>query len=158
MTGTLKPVLGREITLRSLKDRVDLLLGYWSQEDTRNLRRISGVRATNQPHYHHEEVGRARKIYTDCLEDRLGKHRQLAVAQYTISIRAIYDVENKRSLHSTLPKFSPDQQWECVRKQVEVLLYSSNVVVTSEALTKMQDVLPVLVYSAGYAVFGILGS
>ncbi|XP_049276116.1 uncharacterized protein LOC125760283 [Rhipicephalus sanguineus] len=35
----LKRVLGRELTLRSLKDRVDLLIGYWRQEDTRNLRK-----------------------------------------------------------------------------------------------------------------------
>ncbi|KAH7953539.1 hypothetical protein HPB49_009731 [Dermacentor silvarum] len=46
--------------------------------------------------------------------------------------------------------------WECVRKQVEALLPSSNVVVTSQALTKMQDVVPVLVYVAGYAVYGTL--
>ncbi|KAH7961016.1 hypothetical protein HPB52_000775 [Rhipicephalus sanguineus] len=35
----LKGVLGRELTLRSLKDRVDLLIGYWRQEDTKNLRK-----------------------------------------------------------------------------------------------------------------------
>ncbi|KAL3228350.1 hypothetical protein MRX96_024011 [Rhipicephalus microplus] len=39
MIGSLKPVLGRETTLRSLKDRVDLLIGYWRQEDSRKLRR-----------------------------------------------------------------------------------------------------------------------
>ncbi|KAL3208156.1 hypothetical protein MRX96_009744 [Rhipicephalus microplus] len=39
MIGNLKCVLGREITLRSLKDRVALLIGYWRQEDTRNLRK-----------------------------------------------------------------------------------------------------------------------
>ncbi|XP_049520722.1 uncharacterized protein LOC125944364 [Dermacentor silvarum] len=35
----LKPALGRELTLRGLKDRVDLLIGYWRQQDTRNLRK-----------------------------------------------------------------------------------------------------------------------
>ncbi|KAH8036771.1 hypothetical protein HPB51_005260 [Rhipicephalus microplus] len=35
MIGNLKPALGREITLRSLKDLVDLLISYWRQEDTR---------------------------------------------------------------------------------------------------------------------------
>ncbi|KAH7973726.1 hypothetical protein HPB49_004406 [Dermacentor silvarum] len=68
----------------------------------------------------------------------------------------IYEVENKLRLQSTLPTVSPDQHWECVRKQVEALLPSSNVVVTSQALTKMQDVVPVLVYVAGYAVYGTL--
>ncbi|KAH7945961.1 hypothetical protein HPB49_018027 [Dermacentor silvarum] len=96
------------------------------------------------------------KIQTDCLEDRFGKYRQLAGAQYHISIRQIYEVENKLRLQSTLPTVSPDQHWECVRKQVEALLPSSNVVVTSQALTKMQDVVPVLVYAAGYAVYGTL--
>ncbi|KAH7974758.1 hypothetical protein HPB49_019200 [Dermacentor silvarum] len=70
--------------------------------------------------------------------------------------RQIYEVENKLRLQSTLPTVSPDQHWECVRKQVEALLPSSNVVVTSQALTKMQDVVPVLVYVAGYAVYGTL--
>ncbi|KAH7959066.1 hypothetical protein HPB49_008015 [Dermacentor silvarum] len=84
--------------------------------------------------YSFEELGMSYvlfgKIQTDCLEDRFGKYRQLAV--------------------------SPDQHWECVRKQVEALLPSSNVVVTSQALTKMLDVVPVLVYVAGYAVYGTL--
>ncbi|KAL1444407.1 hypothetical protein MTO96_029884 [Rhipicephalus appendiculatus] len=35
----LKRVLGRELALRGLKDRVDLLIGYWRQEDTRNLKK-----------------------------------------------------------------------------------------------------------------------
>ncbi|KAH7953515.1 hypothetical protein HPB49_009583 [Dermacentor silvarum] len=96
------------------------------------------------------------KIQADCLEDRFGKYRQLAGAQYHISIRQIYEVENKLRLQSTLPTVSPDQHWECVRKQVEALLPSSNVVFTSQALTKMQDVVPVLVYVAGYAVYGTL--
>ncbi|KAH7936721.1 hypothetical protein HPB49_003406 [Dermacentor silvarum] len=110
--------------------------------------------------YSFEELGMSYvlfgKIQTDCLEDRFGKYRQLAGAQYHISIRQIYEVENKLRLQSTLPTVSPDQHWECVRKQVEALLPSSNVVVTSQALTKMQDVVPVLVYVAGYAVYGTL--
>ncbi|KAH7953124.1 hypothetical protein HPB49_004983 [Dermacentor silvarum] len=110
--------------------------------------------------YSFEELGMSYvlfgRIQTDCLEDRFGKYRQLAGAQYHISIRQIYEVENKLRLQSTLPTVSPDQHWECVRKQVEALLPSSNAVVTSQALTKMQDVVPVLVYVAGYAVYGTL--
>lgn len=34
-----KRVIGREVTLRGVKDRVDLLLGYWRQQDTRNLKK-----------------------------------------------------------------------------------------------------------------------
>ncbi|KAH7953612.1 hypothetical protein HPB49_010597 [Dermacentor silvarum] len=110
--------------------------------------------------YSFEELGMSYvlfgKIQTDCLEDRFGKYRQLEGAQYHISIRQIYEVENKLRLQSTLPTVSPDQHWECVRKQVEALLPSSNVVVTSQALTKMQDVVPFLVYVAGYGVYGTL--
>ncbi|KAH7953102.1 hypothetical protein HPB49_004799 [Dermacentor silvarum] len=84
------------------------------------------------------------KIQTDCLEDRFGKYRQLAGAQYDVSIRQIYEVENKLRLQSTLPTISTDQHWESVRKLVEALHPSCNVVVSSETLSKMQDVLPIL--------------
>lgn len=96
------------------------------------------------------------KIQTDCLEDRFGKYRQLAGAQYHVSIRQIYEVENKLRLQSTLPTISTDQHWECVRKQVEALHPSCNVVVSSETLSKIQEVLPILVYVAGYAVYATL--
>ncbi|KAH7945335.1 hypothetical protein HPB49_009674 [Dermacentor silvarum] len=95
------------------------------------------------------------KIQTDCLEDRFRKCRQLAGAQYHVSIRQNYEVENKLSLQTTLPSISTDQQWECVRKQVQALHPSFNVV-SSETLSKMQDVLPIHVYVAGYAVYGTL--
>ncbi|KAL1462139.1 hypothetical protein MTO96_043207 [Rhipicephalus appendiculatus] len=52
------------------------------------------------------------------MEDRLGKYRQLAGAQYHVSIRQIYEIEIKLRLQSTLPTVSNDQHWECVRKQV----------------------------------------
>lgn len=91
------------------------------------------------------------KIQTDCLEDRFAKYRQLAGAQHHVSIRQIYEVENK--LQSTLPTISTDQHWECVRKQVQALHPSCNVVVGSETLSKIQDILPILVYVAKYAVY-----
>lgn len=69
--------------------------------------------------YSFEELGMSYvlfgKIQTDCLEDRFGKYRQLAGAQYHISIRHIYEVENKLRLQSTLPTVSTDQHWEYVR-------------------------------------------
>lgn len=71
--------------------------------------------------YSFEELGMSYvlfgKIQTDCLEDRFGKYRQLAGAQYHISIRQIYEVENKLRLQSTLPTVSTDQHWECVRSK-----------------------------------------
>ncbi|XP_042148884.1 uncharacterized protein LOC121046653 [Ixodes scapularis] len=56
-------------------------------------------------------------------------------------------------LQSTLPTISTDQHWECVRKQVQALHPSCNVVVSSETLSKIQDILPILVYVAEYAVY-----
>lgn len=95
--------------------------------------------------YSFEELGMSYvvfgKIQTDCLEDRFGKYRQLAGAQCRVSIRQIYEVENKLRLQSTLQTISTDQHWECVRKQVEALHPSCNIVVSSETLSKMQDVL-----------------
>ncbi|KAH8028420.1 hypothetical protein HPB51_016533 [Rhipicephalus microplus] len=70
--------------------------------------------------------------------------------------RQIYEVENKLRLQSTLPTISTEQHWECVRKQVEALHPSCNVVVSSETLSKIQEVLPILVYVAGYAVYTTL--
>lgn len=43
------------------------------------------------------------KIQTDCLEDRFAKYRQLAVSRYHLSIRQMYECENKLRLQSTLP-------------------------------------------------------
>lgn len=96
------------------------------------------------------------KIQTDCLEDRFGKYRQLAGAQYHVSIRQIYGVENNLRLQSTLPTISTDQHWECVRKQVQELHPSCNVVLSSETLSKIQDILPIMVYVAGFAVYATL--
>ncbi|KAK8785719.1 hypothetical protein V5799_007916, partial [Amblyomma americanum] len=31
--------VGRELTLRGIKDRVDLLIGYWRRQDAKNLKR-----------------------------------------------------------------------------------------------------------------------
>ncbi|KAH6939934.1 hypothetical protein HPB50_022672 [Hyalomma asiaticum] len=50
--ANLKRVLGRELTLRSLKDRVDLLIGYWRREDTRNL----GKSGTEEQYAEKEQI------------------------------------------------------------------------------------------------------
>ncbi|KAH7966614.1 hypothetical protein HPB49_018028 [Dermacentor silvarum] len=43
------------------------------------------------------------KIQTDGFEHRFGKYRQLAGAQYHVSVRQVYDCENKLRLQNTLP-------------------------------------------------------
>ncbi|CAN7941828.1 unnamed protein product, partial [Ixodes hexagonus] len=104
------------------------------------------------------------KIQTDSLEDRFGKYRQLAGSQYHVSIRQVFEGEHKLWLQSTLPKIAAacggesdkDQQWEDLYKRTAAPRPSCNVVVTEEALSKLKDILPVLVYVAGYAVHATL--
>ncbi|KAH9360420.1 hypothetical protein HPB48_019501 [Haemaphysalis longicornis] len=55
------------------------------------------------------------KIQTDSLEDRFGKYRQLAGSQYHVSIRQIYEGENKLRLQSTLPTVNKASQHESHR-------------------------------------------
>ena len=43
------------------------------------------------------------KIQTDSLEERFGKYRTMAGSQYLISVRQIFEVENKLRLQSILP-------------------------------------------------------
>lgn len=43
------------------------------------------------------------KVQTDCLEDCFGKYRQLSGGNYHISIRQIYETENKLRIQNILP-------------------------------------------------------
>lgn len=103
------------------------------------------------------------KIQTDCLEDRFGKYRQLAGAQYHVSMRQVYDCENKLRLQSTLPTVvntvsisDPDEQWQDLDSEANCSGPGCNVVVTEETLSKVKDIIPVLVYVAGYAAYAAL--
>ncbi|XP_049269019.1 uncharacterized protein LOC119382267 [Rhipicephalus sanguineus] len=103
------------------------------------------------------------KIQTDCLEDRFGKYRQLAGSHYHVSIRQVYECENKLRLQSTLPTVATsrsvseeDEEWQDLDGEANCLRPKCNVVVTEETLTKMKDIIPVLVYVAGYAVYAAL--
>ncbi|KAH9375571.1 hypothetical protein HPB48_009423 [Haemaphysalis longicornis] len=100
------------------------------------------------------------KFQTDLLEDRFGCYRRLAGSQYHLSVRQIYECENKLRLQSTLPQISTasavdndqNQNWEEVQTQAAVPSGKFNVVVTQEALSKLKDVIPVIAYVAGYSV------
>ncbi|KAH9377349.1 hypothetical protein HPB48_011071 [Haemaphysalis longicornis] len=104
------------------------------------------------------------QIQTDSLEDRFGKYRQLAASQYHVSIRQIYAGENKMRLQSTLPTVSKpsqheshrDEQWEDLDRDEGAARANYNVVVTQDTLCKMTDIIPVLVYVAGYSVYSNL--
>ncbi|KAH9359747.1 hypothetical protein HPB48_021306 [Haemaphysalis longicornis] len=104
------------------------------------------------------------KIQSDGLEDRFGKYSQLAGGQYHVSIRQVYECENKLRLQSTLPSASrssgsivdKDEKWDGLDKDTGRPVPLCNVVVTEETLQKIRDVIPVLVYVAGYAVYATL--
>lgn len=102
------------------------------------------------------------KIQTDGLEHRFGKYRQLAGAQYRVSIRQVYECANKLRLqNNTLPLVDrtsrgcvdEDQQWDGLDEGGEMSRPNCNVVVSEQMLTKIKDIIPVLVYVAGYAVY-----
>ena len=43
------------------------------------------------------------KVQTDTLEERFGKYRQIAGSQYNISIRQVFESENKLRMQSVTP-------------------------------------------------------
>lgn len=51
------------------------------------------------------------KVQTDKLEDRFGKYRQHAGAQYHVSIRQIFETESKLRMQSVLPMFLKSQKF-----------------------------------------------
>lgn len=99
------------------------------------------------------------KIQTDGLEERFGKYRHLAGSQYHVSIRQLYEGEDELRLQDTLPTIAMscgtdgggDELWEGFDRR-EHTCPSFDVVVTGEALSKLEDILPVLVYVTGHAV------
>ncbi|KAH7932545.1 hypothetical protein HPB51_029242 [Rhipicephalus microplus] len=100
------------------------------------------------------------KFQTDLLEERFGCYRRLAGSQYHLSVRQIYECENKLRLKTTLPQISTlsaidndqNQNWKELQTQAAVPSGKFNAVVTQEALSKLKDVIPVVTYVAGYSV------
>lgn len=84
---------------------------------------------------------------------------QLAEAQYHVSIQEVCECENKLRLQNTLPVLGAkprecadeDQQWDGLEKQDKRSRPHCNVVVSEQTLTKIEGIIPVLVYVAGYA-------
>lgn len=102
------------------------------------------------------------KIRTDSLDERFGTCRKLAGSQYHMSIRQLYEGEDEVLLQNTLPTIAAvceadgDEQWEDLHKRDHLLFPDLDADVTGEALSKIRDVLPVLVYVAGHAVHATL--
>ncbi|KAL3186038.1 hypothetical protein MRX96_055038 [Rhipicephalus microplus] len=100
------------------------------------------------------------KFQADLLEERFGCYRRVSGSQYHLSVRQIYECENKLRLQTTLPQISTasaidndqNQNWEELQTQAAEPSGKFNVVVTQEALSKLKDVIPVVTYVAGYSV------
>ncbi|KAJ3661688.1 hypothetical protein Zmor_006075 [Zophobas morio] len=112
------------------------------------------------------------KIQTDKLEERFGKYRQMAGGQYKISIRQVFESENKLRMQSITPlilksktygefQITPeDPPDEVFRDTNEDPLVSvtliTNCLVSDDDLNDIDDnTWPVLVYVAGYASYAI---
>ena len=106
------------------------------------------------------------KFQTDKLESRFGQYRQLAGGNYNISIRQIFECEKKLRIMSVLQRNLPlnDQKvvlksfetnWDGMEKALQSDILSYNITVSESDIEKCKDVLPVIVYLAGYCCFAI---
>lgn len=111
------------------------------------------------------------KFQTDLLEDRFGKYRQLAGAQYHVSIRQIFEVEKKLRF-STILRISlrSETKGEIKVNYFDVLepwkQYSSentpfsnnfaSLSVTESDITDVGSYLPVITYLGGYCAYSVI--
>lgn len=111
------------------------------------------------------------KCQTDPLENRFGKYRQLAGGQYNISLRQLFEVEQKMRIQSSLSlkikskafgEIEIDELQEPSStlsaasdiEKIENLLF--NVEVSDEEIKSCNNDLPILVYVAGYCCHSVL--
>lgn len=103
------------------------------------------------------------KFQTDDLESRFGIYRQLCGSQYNISVRQLYEGENKLRTHSLLKisskdfdvtkiNFNPD--FEFMDLVVNCIPFNINI--SDEDYMEHIDVYPVIAYTAGYCVRHVL--
>ncbi|XP_040073973.1 uncharacterized protein LOC115329107 [Ixodes scapularis] len=104
------------------------------------------------------------KIQTDNLEERFRNFKCPAGPRYHNSIRQLHEGEGELQPQDSLPTVAAacetenegDEQWEDLHKREHTFHPSNSIGVTGEALSKLEDTLPVLVYVAGYAVHATL--
>lgn len=111
------------------------------------------------------------KIQTDELESRFGLYRRLAGTQYHISIRQLYEVENKLRVFSTLKELSLDSS---AKGQIIIneLFFSepdydlsqnlifdscfSKLTVTDKNINEVSSKMPLIAYIAGYCIHSVI--
>lgn len=102
------------------------------------------------------------KFQTDNLEARFGKYRQLAGAQYNISVRQMFECEKKLRMMSVLHQGSinlknlGETNWEGLENQDNLRVEDLGLLdVTREDTEKCKDVLAVITYLAGYCCYAV---
>ncbi len=103
------------------------------------------------------------KFQTDKLESTFGQYRQLADGNYNISIRQIYECERKLRFMSVLDKTLTVNNKRILLKEFDInwngmdqcflsdtYQFNINVLESDIENCKESDVLPVIVYLAGY--------
>lgn len=108
------------------------------------------------------------KFQTDKLESRFGQYRQLAGSTYNISVRQIFECERKIRMMSVLQKNLPinnqkvvirelSTEWEEMEQvsQVKDKQKFSEMTVTEDDVKKCEELLPVIVYLAGYCCYAV---
>ena len=102
------------------------------------------------------------KFQTDHLEARFGRYRQLSGDQYNISIRQVFECEKKLRMLSVL-KLSlsinnqsinlmnlPEVNWNEMTEEQNLDVYKFNIDVTDNDVHQCKEVLPIIIYLAGY--------
>ena len=105
------------------------------------------------------------KFQTDCLEARFGMYRQLAGGQYDVSLRQVFECEKKIRLLSVLKLKINDNSialndfsinWDDFDKDSGEIDNAYDIEpLTTDDLSRADDILPVIVYLAGYCCYSI---
>ncbi|KAH7949192.1 hypothetical protein HPB49_006239 [Dermacentor silvarum] len=100
----------------------------------------------------------------DKVDDLENRSSPPAGSQYHVSIRQLYEGQNRLWLQSSMAVIPTsggadgtwDDSWEDLLNQSKSPRSKWNVVVTADTLSKISDITPVLVYVAGYAIHAAL--
>lgn len=89
------------------------------------------------------------KFQKDALQDRFRRYRQLAGAQYHISVRQLYECEKKLRLQKLLT--FPCEETECGGVSEDNVTCNFSVAVSDDDIISAYSDMDVTVYVAGYA-------
>lgn len=105
------------------------------------------------------------KFQTDQLEARFGKYRQLAGCNYNISVRQVFECEQKLRMMSVLRipfhnqsvdlKDFEEAKWEKMDNNDLLNIHRFDIEVTQDDIEKCMEYLQVITYLAGYCCFAV---